>query len=51
MRLETTFGSAGVLTGDLSPECASIVGTVLDALSAPGGAEDMSLVSVFDSSR
>ena len=40
MRVETTFGGAGVLTGDLSPECASIVGTVLDALSAPAGAED-----------
>ena len=26
--------------GDLSPECASILGTVLDALSAPAGAED-----------
>jgi hypothetical protein len=40
VKLETTFGGAGVLTGDLSPECASIVGTVLDALSAPAGAED-----------
>ena len=40
VRVETTFGGAGVLTGDLSPECASIVGTVLDALSAPAGAED-----------
>ena len=40
MKLETTFQGAGVLTGDLSPECASIVGTVLDALSAPAGAED-----------
>ena len=29
-----------MLTGELSPECASIVGTVLDALSAPAGAED-----------
>ena len=41
VRLETTFGGAGVLTGDLTPECASIVGTVLDALSAPAGAEDV----------
>ena len=41
VRVETTFGGAGVLTGDLSPECASIVGTVLDALSAPAGAEDV----------
>ena len=40
MRLETTFGGAGVLQGDLTPECASVVGAVLDALSAPAGAED-----------
>ena len=40
VKLETTFGGAGVLTGDLSPECAAVVGTVLEALSAPAGAED-----------
>ena len=40
VRLETTFGGAGVLTGDLTPECAAVVGAVLDALSAPAGAED-----------
>ena len=40
LRLETTFGGAGVLHGDLTPECASVVGAVLDALSAPAGAED-----------
>ena len=40
VKLETTFGGAGVLTGDLTPECASLVATVLDALSAPAGAED-----------
>ena len=40
VRLETTFGGAGVLHGDLSPECASVLSTVLDALSAPAGAED-----------
>ncbi len=40
VRLETTFGGAGVLHGDLTPECASVVSTVLDALSAPAGAED-----------
>jgi Domain of unknown function (DUF222) len=40
VRLETTFEGAGVLHGDLTPECAAIVGTVLDALSAPAGAED-----------
>jgi Domain of unknown function (DUF222) len=40
VRLETTFQGAGVLYADLAPECAAIVGTVLDALSAPAGAED-----------
>jgi hypothetical protein len=40
VKLETTFDGAGVLHGDLTPECASIVGTVLEALSAPAGAED-----------
>jgi hypothetical protein len=40
VKLETTFGGAGVMTGDLSPECAAVVSAVLDALSAPRGAED-----------
>jgi len=40
VKLETTFGGAGVLTGDLTPECAAVVTTVLNALSAPAGAED-----------
>jgi hypothetical protein len=40
LRLETTFQGAGVMSGDLTPECAAIVGAVLDALSAPAGAED-----------
>ncbi len=40
VRLETTSQGAGVLGGDLSPECAAVVATVLDALSAPVGAED-----------
>jgi hypothetical protein len=40
VRLETTFAGAGVLTGDLTPECATVVRAVLDALSAPAGAED-----------
>jgi hypothetical protein len=40
VRLETTFAGAGVLSGDLTPECTALVGTVLDALSAPRGAED-----------
>ena len=40
VRVETTFGGAGVVTGDLTPECAAVVTTVLDALSAPAGAQD-----------
>jgi hypothetical protein len=40
VRLVTTVQGAGVLTGDLTPECAAMVGAVLDALSAPAGAED-----------
>ena len=40
VRLETTFGGAGVLHGDLTPERAAVVGAVLDALSAPAGAQD-----------
>jgi Domain of unknown function (DUF222) len=40
VRLETTFQGAGVLNGDLTPECSAVVGAVLDALSAPAGAED-----------
>jgi Domain of unknown function (DUF222) len=40
VRLETTFQGAGVLTGDLTPECAAIVTTVLESLSGPAGAED-----------
>src|SRR5579864_3635255 len=41
VRLETTFEGAGVLGGELTPECAAVVGAVLDALSAPAGAEDL----------
>jgi hypothetical protein len=40
LRVETTFAGAGVITGDLTPECAALVTTVLEALSAPMGAED-----------
>ena len=40
VKLETTFDGAGLLTGDLTPECAAVAGAVLDALSAPAGAED-----------
>jgi hypothetical protein len=40
VRIETTFAGAGVITGDLTPECAAIVTAVLESLSAPMGAED-----------
>jgi hypothetical protein len=40
VRLETTFRGAGFFTGDLTPECTALVGTVMEALSAPRGAED-----------
>ena len=40
VRLETTFQGAGVMTGDLTPECAAVVAKVLDALSAPAGKDD-----------
>ena len=36
----TTLDGAGFLRGDLTPECASMVQAVLDALSAPRGGED-----------
>ena len=39
--LDTTLDGAGVLRGDLTPECAAMVQAVLDALSAPGGAGDL----------
>jgi hypothetical protein len=40
VKLATTIGGAGVIHGDLTPECAEFVQTVLDALSAPAGADD-----------
>jgi hypothetical protein len=40
LRVETTFAGAGVISGDLTPECAAVVTAVLEALSAPAGAED-----------
>jgi Domain of unknown function (DUF222) len=40
LRVETTFDGAGVLNGDLTPECAAVVTAVLESLSAPAGAED-----------
>jgi hypothetical protein len=40
VRVETTFAGAGVIAGDLTPQCAAVVTAVLDALSAPMGAQD-----------
>jgi hypothetical protein len=40
VKLATTIGGAGVMHGALTPECAEFVKTVLDALSAPAGADD-----------
>jgi uncharacterized protein DUF222 len=40
VKLATTIGGAGVMHGALTPECAEFVQTVLDALSAPAGADD-----------
>jgi len=40
VRVETTFAGAGVISGDLTPECAAVVTAVLESLSAPAGAED-----------
>jgi hypothetical protein len=39
--LETTFEGAGVLHGDLTPDCTAMVQAVLDALSAPQGGGDL----------
>jgi hypothetical protein len=39
--LDTTFEGAGVIRGDLTPECAAMVQAVLDALSAPEGGGDL----------
>ncbi len=41
LSLDTTFDGAGVVHGDLTPECAALVQAVLDALSAPQGGGDM----------
>jgi hypothetical protein len=39
--LDTTLDGAGVIRGDLTPECAAMVQAVLDALSAPDGGGDL----------
>ena len=40
VKLATTFGGAGVIHGDLTPECAELAGRVLDALGAKAGKDD-----------
>src|SRR5580700_7219108 len=39
--LATTLDGAGVIHGDLTPECTAMVQAVLDALSAPAGGGDL----------
>jgi hypothetical protein len=39
--VDTTFDGAGVIRGDLTPECAAMVRAVLEALSAPAGGGDL----------
>jgi Domain of unknown function (DUF222) len=39
--LDATLDGTGVLRGDLTPECAAMVRSVLDALSAPQGSGDI----------
>src|SRR5579859_7490040 len=39
--LDTTLDGAGVIRGDLTPECSAMVQAVLDALAAPAGAGDL----------
>jgi Domain of unknown function (DUF222) len=40
LKLGTTFGNAGRITGDLTPECTAAVQAVLDALGKKAGPED-----------
>jgi hypothetical protein len=40
LQVETTFGGAGVIRGDLTPECAAAVTAVLEALGKRAGPED-----------
>src|SRR5580692_9612077 len=41
LSLDTTFDGAGVVHGDLTPQCTAMVQAVLDALSAPAGGGDL----------
>ncbi|HEV2933137.1 MAG TPA: DUF222 domain-containing protein [Streptosporangiaceae bacterium] len=38
--VQTTIYGAGLINGDLTPECAAVVTAVLESLSAPRGSED-----------
>jgi hypothetical protein len=40
LQIETTLGGAGVIRGDLTPECAAAVTAVLEALGKQAGPED-----------
>jgi len=40
LQIGTTFGGAGVIRGDLTPECATAVRAVLEALGKKAGPED-----------
>ena len=40
LQIDTTFAGAGVIRGDLTPECAAAVTAVLEALSKKAGPED-----------
>jgi Domain of unknown function (DUF222) len=40
VKVQTTFGGAGIIHGDMTPECAAVVQSVLDALAGPAGADD-----------
>jgi hypothetical protein len=41
VRLETTFGGAGSLEGDLTPQCTAALAAVLESLGAKAGPEDV----------
>jgi Domain of unknown function (DUF222) len=41
LSLDTTIDGAGLIRGDLTPQCAAMVQAVLDALSAPQGSRDL----------
>ena len=43
-RLDVTFGQAGKLNGNLTPQCTAALGAVLDALGKRAGPEDLRTV-------